>query len=127
MMISSILEELLDRGHEVTVITNYPRKSAHPNLTEIVISPIYDFWGKSVKVDSLYDLTDISVHQMLMDFLYPLGLQTAEYAFTRDNVMEFLRNDKTQFDLLLAEQFYQEAYLMLAHKYKVPIVSIGEL
>ncbi|XP_308459.5 UDP-glycosyltransferase UGT5 [Anopheles gambiae] len=125
MMISSILEELLDRGHEVTVITNYPRKSAHPNLTEIVISPIYDFWGKSVKVDSLYDLTDISVHQMLMDFLYPLGLQTAEYAFTRDNVMEFLRNDKTQFDLLLAEQFYQEAYLMLAHKYKVPIVSIG--
>ncbi|XP_053674279.1 UDP-glycosyltransferase UGT5-like [Anopheles nili] len=125
MMISAILEGLLDRGHEVTVITNYPRKEPHPNLTEIVIAPIYDFWGKSVKVDSLYDLTDISIHQMLMDFLYPLGLETAEYAFSRKNVMNFLRNDRTQFDLLLAEQFYQEAYLMLAHKYKVPIVSIG--
>ncbi|XP_052894477.1 UDP-glycosyltransferase UGT5-like [Anopheles moucheti] len=125
MMISSILEQLLDRGHEVTVITNYPRKKPHANLTEIVIDPIYDFWGKSVKVDSLYELTDISIHQMLMDFLYPLGLQTAEYAYTRENVMDFLRNDQTQFDLLLAEQFYQESYLMLAHKYKVPIVSIG--
>uniref|UniRef100_A0A182R101 UDP-glucuronosyltransferase n=1 Tax=Anopheles farauti TaxID=69004 RepID=A0A182R101_9DIPT len=125
MMISSILEELLDRGHEVTVITNYARKEPHPNLTEIVIAPVYDFWAKSVKVDSLYDLTEISTHQMLMDFLYPLGLETAAYAFTRANVMEFLRNDDSRFDLLLAEQFYQEAYLMLAYKYKIPIVSIG--
>uniref|UniRef100_A0A182NI27 UDP-glucuronosyltransferase n=1 Tax=Anopheles dirus TaxID=7168 RepID=A0A182NI27_9DIPT len=125
VMISSILEELLDRGHEVTVITNYARKEPHPNLTEIVIAPIYDFWAKSVKVDSLFDLTEISIHQMLMGFLYPMGIQTAEYAFTRDNVMDFLRNDNSQFDLLLAEQFYQEAYLMLAHKYKIPIVSIG--
>ncbi|XP_050095496.1 UDP-glycosyltransferase UGT5-like [Anopheles aquasalis] len=125
VMISAILEELLSRGHEVTVITNYARKTPHPNYTEIVISPIYDFWGKSVKVDSLYDLTEISVHSMLMDFLYPLGLETAEYAFTRENVMHFLRHDDTKFDLLLAEQFYQESYLMLAHKYKVPIVSIG--
>uniref|UniRef100_A0A2M4CHZ1 UDP-glucuronosyltransferase n=1 Tax=Anopheles darlingi TaxID=43151 RepID=A0A2M4CHZ1_ANODA len=124
-MISAILEELLARGHEVTVITNYARKTPHPNYTEIVISPIYDFWGKSVKVDSLYDLTEISIHSMLMNFLYPLGLETAEYAFTRDNVMHFLRHDNTKFDLLLAEQFYQESYLMLAHKYKVPIVSIG--
>lgn len=125
MMISAILEGLVERGHEVTVITNYPRKEPHPNYTEIVISPIYDFWGKSVKVDSLYDLTEISIHQMLMDFLYPLGLETAAYAFTRDNVMDFLRNDESHFDLLLAEQFYQESYLMLAHKYNIPIVTIG--
>ncbi|XP_052859848.1 UDP-glycosyltransferase UGT5-like [Anopheles cruzii] len=125
MMISAILEELLARGHEVTVICNYPRKEQHPNYTEIVIAPIYDFWAKSVKVDSLYDLTEISIHSMIMNFLYPLGLETAEYAFTRPNVMEFLRNDQTRFDLLLAEQFYQESYLMLAHKYNVPIVSIG--
>uniref|UniRef100_A0AAG5DJ22 UDP-glucuronosyltransferase n=1 Tax=Anopheles atroparvus TaxID=41427 RepID=A0AAG5DJ22_ANOAO len=116
MMISAILEELLERGHELTVISNYPRKQPHPNYTEIVIAPIYDFWGKSVKVDSLYDLTEISIHHMLMGFLYPLGLETAEYAYTRENVADFLRNDNSHFDLLLAEQFYQESYLMLAHK-----------
>ncbi|KFB51605.1 AGAP007374-PA-like protein [Anopheles sinensis] len=124
-MISAILEGLLERGHELTVITNYPRKQPHPNYTEIVIAPVYDFWGKSVKVDSLYDLTEISIHHMLMGFLYPLGLETAEYAYTRENVANFIRNDTGHFDLLLAEQFYQESYLMLAHKYNVPIVTIG--
>ncbi|XP_055627180.1 UDP-glycosyltransferase UGT5-like [Toxorhynchites rutilus septentrionalis] len=125
MMIDAIINELLDRGHQVTAIGNYALSRQHENYTDIRIAPIYDFWKKSVKVDSLYDLTDISIHSMLVDFLYSLGLETAEYGYTRENVKDFLVNDKSNFDLILAEQFYQESYLMLAHKYKAPIVTVG--
>ncbi|XP_058832649.1 UDP-glycosyltransferase UGT5-like isoform X2 [Topomyia yanbarensis] len=125
MMIDAILNELLDRGHQVTSISNYPLSREHENYTEIRIAPIYDFWKKSVKVDSLYDLTEISIHRMLVDFLYSLGLETAQYGFTRENVKNFTLNDHSKFDLILAEQFYQEAYLMFAHKYQAPIVTIG--
>ncbi|XP_055606533.1 UDP-glycosyltransferase UGT5-like [Uranotaenia lowii] len=125
MMIDAIINELLDRGHQVTAIANFPLSRSHENYTEIRIAPIYDFWKKSVKVDSLYDLTEISIHRMLVDFLYSLGLETTEYAFTRPNVKQFLLNDQTKFDLLLAEQFYQEAFLVLAYKYRVPVVTIG--
>ncbi|XP_055531216.1 UDP-glycosyltransferase UGT5-like [Wyeomyia smithii] len=126
MMIDAIINELLDRGHQVTCIANYPlSRGQHENYTDIRIAPIYDFWKKSVRVESLYDLTEISIHRMLVDFLYSLGLETAAYGFTRDNVRDFIVNDHSRFDLLLAEQFYQEAYLMLAHKYKVPIVTVG--
>ncbi|XP_021696236.1 UDP-glucuronosyltransferase 2B1 [Aedes aegypti] len=125
MMIDSILNGLLDRGHQVTVIANHPLSRKHENYTDLRVSPIYDFWKKSVKVDSLYDLTEISIHQMLMNFLYSLGLETAQHGFTRDNIREFIRSDDSHFDLILAEQFYQEAYLMLAHKYKAPIVTVG--
>lgn len=125
MMIDAILNELLDRGHEVTCIANFPLSRKHDNYTEIRIAPIYDFWKESVKVDSIYELTDISIHRMLVDFLYSLGLETTEHAFSRDNVRQFLRNDYSRFDLILAEQFYQEAFLMLAHKYRAPIVTVG--
>lgn len=125
IMIDAILNELLDRGHEVTCIGNFPLSRAHENYTEIRIAPIYDFWKESVKVDSIYELTDISIHQMLVDFLYSLGLETTDYAFKRENVKEFLREDNSRFDLILAEQFYQEAFLMLAHKYRAPVVTVG--
>ncbi|XP_058464090.1 UDP-glycosyltransferase UGT5-like isoform X2 [Malaya genurostris] len=125
MMIDAVLNELLDRGHQVTCIGNYPLSRSHDNYTEIRIAPIYDFWNKSVNVDSLYDLTEISIHQMLVDFLFSLGLETAEYGFTRENVKNFILTDHGQFDLILAEQFYQEAYLMFAHKYQAPIVTVG--
>ncbi|XP_062553447.1 UDP-glycosyltransferase UGT5-like isoform X2 [Armigeres subalbatus] len=125
MMIDAILNGLLDRGHHVTAIANYPLSRKHDNYTDIRVAPIYDFWKKSVSVDSLFDLTEISIHQMLMGFLFPIGLQTAEHGFTRDNVREFIQNDNSHFDLLLAEQFFQESYLMFAHKYKVPIVTVG--
>ncbi|XP_053685210.1 UDP-glycosyltransferase UGT5-like [Sabethes cyaneus] len=126
MMIDAILNELLDRGHQVTCIANYPlSRGQHENYTDIRITPIYDFWKKSVRVESLFDLTEISIHRMLVDFLYSLGLETAEHGFTRDNVKDFIVNDHSEFDLILAEQFYQEAYLMLAHKYKASIVTVG--
>lgn len=125
MMIDAILNELLDRGHEVTCIANFALSRRHENYTEIRIAPIYDFWKESVKVDSIFELTDISIHRMLVDFMYSLGLETTEHAFRRDNVGEFLRNDKSRFDLILAEQFYQEAFLMLAHKYQAPVVTVG--
>uniref|UniRef100_A0A1W7R8N0 UDP-glucuronosyltransferase n=1 Tax=Aedes albopictus TaxID=7160 RepID=A0A1W7R8N0_AEDAL len=125
MMIDAILNGLLDRGHQVTCIANYPLSRKHENYTELRVAPIYDFWKNSVKVESLYDLTEISIHRMLMDFLYSLGLETAQHGFTRENVRDFIRNDDSHFDLILAEQFYQEAYLMFAHKYKAPIVSVG--
>ncbi|XP_065082698.1 UDP-glycosyltransferase UGT5-like [Ochlerotatus camptorhynchus] len=125
MMIDAILNGLLDRGHHITAIANYPLSRQHENYTDLRVAPIYDFWKNSVKVESLYDLTDISIHRMLMDFLFSLGLETAQYGFTRENVQEFIRTDESHFDLILAEQFYQEAYLMFAHKYKAPIVTVG--
>ncbi|XP_065082716.1 UDP-glycosyltransferase UGT5-like [Ochlerotatus camptorhynchus] len=125
MMIDAILNGLLDRGHQVTTIANYPLSRQHANYTDLRVAPIYDFWEKSVKVDSLFDLTEISIHQMLMNFLYSMGVETTQHGFTRENVREFIQQDESHFDLILAEQFYQEAYLMFAHKYKAPIVTVG--
>ena len=60
-----------------------------------------------------------------LDLVYDIGLGTSEYAFNKPNIREFIMNDDQHFDLIFAEQFYQEAFLMLAHKYKAPIVTLG--
>jgi glucuronosyltransferase len=56
-----------------------------------------------------------------------MGLSSTEHALKSKNVKNFIQNDNTKFDLIFAEQFFQESMLMFAHKYKVPIVTLCEL
>lgn len=37
---------------------------------------------------------------------------------------KFAKQTGLSFDVIVAEEFYQESFLMLAHKYKAPIVAI---
>lgn len=39
MLISKIANELLDKGHSITTIGNFPLNRSHLNYTEILISP----------------------------------------------------------------------------------------
>jgi glucuronosyltransferase len=79
-----------------------------------------------VQVDSLFDLTEMNFGDM-MNFLYnTIGIATTEHAMKNEKVQEFIHRNNDKFDLIIAEQFYQEAFLMLAHKYSAPIVTIGK-
>jgi hypothetical protein len=63
----------------------------------------------------------------MMTFLYnTIGIATTEHALKNEKVQEFIHRNNDKFDLIIAEQFYQEAFLMLAHKYSAPIVTIGK-
>uniref|UniRef100_A0A182TRD4 Uncharacterized protein n=1 Tax=Anopheles melas TaxID=34690 RepID=A0A182TRD4_9DIPT len=119
------VKELLSRGHEVTAITNFPAKEAHRNYTEILIDPPYDipyYFPVSDIYDSKYnsDLNNL--------FLYwRVGISTTQYALEDENVQQFIEQDDTDFDVIISEQFYQEAFLMFAHKYRAPIVTLCTL
>lgn len=43
LWIEHFLEALLSRGHELTILTSFKMKNSHPNLTEILIEPGFDF------------------------------------------------------------------------------------
>lgn len=60
-------------------------------------------------------------------FLYwRIGLPTTEHALKDPKVEKFIKHEDT-FDLIISEQFFQEAFLMFAHKFECPIVTIGTL
>ncbi|XP_077291582.1 UDP-glycosyltransferase UGT5-like isoform X2 [Arctopsyche grandis] len=52
---------------------------------------------------------------------------TTEVAFNSSSLQELLRNDKSHFDLIIMELFFQEAFYMFAHKYKAPVVAISTM
>lgn len=63
-------------------------------------------------------------YQKLFSFV---GQTTTEYALKHRSVQRFLHTNNQQYDLILVEEFYQDAFLMLSHQFRAPIVSICKL
>lgn len=54
-----------------------------------------------------------------------LGLSTTEHALKQPKIQAIINAKQTQgvYDLLLVEQFNQDAFLALAHVYNIPVIS----
>lgn len=72
----------------------------------------------------IYDMKFDSSYEGI-DILFGLGLKSTQHALNSKNVKNFIKNNRDDFDLILSEQFFQESFLMFAHKYKAPIVTIS--
>ncbi|XP_036331656.1 UDP-glycosyltransferase UGT5-like [Rhagoletis pomonella] len=133
MMQKALIKELVEHGNQVTMITAFsmaPMKLGS-NYTEILIEPVYDFW-KDVKEDagakSIFDMTTMDLFGFLQ-MLQVLGTTTTEHALKQPKVQAIVNAKQTEdiYDLLLVEQFYQEAFLALSYIYKIPVVSSSTL
>lgn len=59
--------------------------------------------------------------------LWNYGIFTTKFAFDSPVVKKFIENDRTPFDLIISEQFQQEAFNMFSHKYNCPLITIATL
>lgn len=81
MWLENFVDGLLERGHHVTVVTNYKRKIPHENCTELIIDPPYDI-PKYCKysVCILYSLwSELKVVQKSMYFCVSVGQGFCEF------------------------------------------------
>ncbi|KAH8263949.1 hypothetical protein KR038_010325, partial [Drosophila bunnanda] len=130
MMTNAIVRELVKRGHEVTMITSISmaKENLGPNYTEIPIPP-YEIWPESkslTKKNNVLDMTDVDNH-ILLRMINLLGVATTDFAFEQPGVQAVINaTDKVgKYDLLLAEQFFNEGALILGHLYQIPIITIA--
>ncbi|XP_055838426.1 UDP-glycosyltransferase UGT5-like [Episyrphus balteatus] len=131
MMHKTLIRELVNRGHEVTFITSDSMgKNMGPNYTEVLV-PVYDFWfdvQSHFKTDNLFELTSMTLDGFLK-MLEIIGTKTTEHALLQPGVQEIFNRTDTEnvYDVLLAEQFYQEAFLTLGLKYNIPVILSSTL
>lgn len=49
-----------------------------------------------------------------------------EHALKSDNVQKFIHSTGLHFDVVINEEFYADSFLMFAHKFKAPIITVCE-
>lgn len=112
-------QELANRGHNITIISNYP--SEHPNITDISIL------GSMPILNNKFDIKKIvqpfnEIHKSINTIwsFYIRGEQN-KGMLTVDGVTRLL-SSTTKFDLLIAEHFNNELSMVFALKFNVPFL-----
>ncbi|XP_062551806.1 UDP-glycosyltransferase UGT5-like [Armigeres subalbatus] len=126
LMFKHFITELTVRGHEVTAVTSYKFVDPIDNYTEVLIDPSYPILEK-FPISAIYSSQDYQNDFKNLVLYWRLGLETSRYALENYNVQQFINREDLHYDLIVAEQFFQESWLMFAHKFNAPIVTISTI
>lgn len=72
---------------------------------------------------NVFDMVGLSAEEFHHNVLWRGGLAFTELTLNSTEIRTLLKED-TKFDLVICEQFFQEATYILAHKYNTPLVLI---
>lgn len=140
LYVEEFIKELLSRGHKVTAVTSYNVRRGHENYTSYLV-PAYNIqqfcktlhssfaWTK--RLNSVADpAKDIFVGSFVAEtqniwMNWKIGLLNSEHVLKNAKVQELIKNKEKTFDLVFADQFNQESLYLFAHKYKCPLVTLG--
>lgn len=78
-----------------------------------------------VKQQEIIDTADGTVFSSIM-MLAGISKVKNEYTLANANVQKFIKSTGLHFDVIVAEEFFDDALLMLAHKHKAPVVTISK-
>ncbi|XP_031639548.1 UDP-glucuronosyltransferase 1-10-like [Contarinia nasturtii] len=124
MFLQSFVKSLLNRGHEVTFLTSqsFMKHTNSTNYSEVLIDPPFDL-KSSWTQDKLTDMTDLSLFKSILITLSMTKVMN-EYAFENPNVQKLIHSSDLNFDVVINEQFFADSFLMFAHKFNAPIITI---
>ncbi|XP_068633530.1 UDP-glycosyltransferase UGT5-like [Battus philenor] len=114
--------ELARRGHNVTAITGNKEKNPPKNYHEIMVDDI-KIWDVVSGRPNVFTMLSVSDEEFYEKILWGANLALLERALNSNRVQKFFDNDE-KFDLVICEQFFQEATYILAHKYQAKLALI---
>lgn len=117
----AIMKGLAKRGHNVTVLSCFPQPANIENYTDISIRHLRSVLNGSHRLDnfenlplSILDLNDIFLPQIEgMDVIL------------RSNEFQSLLSSNVMFDVVFHEMFVDNVFLLVARKFKAPIIAVG--
>ncbi|XP_072765192.1 UDP-glycosyltransferase UGT5 [Anoplolepis gracilipes] len=124
-----LLKELARRGHEITVISYFPRtdnaKAKEPlpnykdiNLTDPKVGVYLDIIDlNQLKPSFFHVINDLHLLRSMADFACNTGLR-------HPLITELLRSDE-KFDVILTENFNTDCFLGFVHHFKVPYLFLS--
>ncbi|KAL5233409.1 hypothetical protein ACI65C_000819 [Semiaphis heraclei] len=112
-----LLETLISRGHNVTLVAPFALDGAKRPYRHVKVEQtLGDF--DMLKVAKYVNLVPTPLH------LWWFGPHISETSLDKPSVANFIRTDRSSFDLVLFENFYHECFVAIGHKYNAPVVQL---
>ncbi|XP_076655536.1 UDP-glucosyltransferase 2-like isoform X3 [Halictus rubicundus] len=131
IVFKSLLEELARRGHELTVISYFPRtekaKAEEPLSNYKDISLVTEELNMFVNIVDLHVISH-SHYRLILDMLWMSQLVqlACDAGLKNPRVKEFVAAGE-KFDLVITESFNTRCFFALFHQQEVPVIEISTL
>ncbi|XP_031627056.1 UDP-glucuronosyltransferase 2B20-like [Contarinia nasturtii] len=123
LFMSEFVKTLVDRQHEVTYLTSNSLKHLNlPNYTEVLIEPPFDMESIGSQ-EKWLEMAGSSTFMRINSFNF-LSKSWTTHAFSNLNVQKLIHSTGLHFDLIINEEWWADSFLMFAHKFKAPIITI---
>ncbi|XP_076174508.1 UDP-glycosyltransferase UGT5 [Ptiloglossa arizonensis] len=124
-----LLLELAKRGHDLTVISHFPRSekeiAALPLSNYKDISLVDEKFNVYVNVIDLNTIDETSFHATkILEMLNMMASVTCEIGLKNPRLMEFA-NSGQHFDVVLTESFNTDCFMAVVHKLNAPFIQIS--
>ncbi|XP_015369013.1 PREDICTED: UDP-glucuronosyltransferase 2C1-like isoform X2 [Diuraphis noxia] len=117
-----LLETLVTRGHNVTLVSPFGLGSGGtplPKYTHVKV----EITENVAAMDFLDRNSLINRLPLYMVQLW-LGPMITKNAVDKKSVRDFVLGDQSTFDVVVVENFFHECFVTLGHKYGVPVVQL---
>nr|CAD7586062.1 unnamed protein product [Timema genevievae] len=118
ILFTSLMEELATRGHQVTVMSSFPRDEPLENYTDIVLpnsftekGAMYHFGARPHGTLHLYTASKVIN-------------KVSDTVLAAPDVQRFIHSQDLHFDIVVVHDVAHMAFLGLAHKFDAPIIRI---
>lgn len=121
LVYSPYIHGLANRGHNITLISNYPIE--HPNISYISIRGSIPIDNNKVNMNRGDSVNEIQSSINTIWIFYKRG-KPYQAMFTVDSVKTLL-NSLSKFDLLITEHFNNELFAVFAFKFNLPFILMS--
>lgn len=119
----NVIGALLNRHHQVTCITSSKWSGTMPeNYTEVLIDQPFDL-NSVLTQAQVFQARDLSIFTNFVRQAKKRKM-ISEHCLNNSNVQKFIHRNDLSFDLVINEEIGIDSWLMFAHKFNAPIVTI---
>ncbi|CAH1375667.1 hypothetical protein MTP99_017076 [Tenebrio molitor] len=122
-LVFRLAKELVDRGHQVTVINPYPQKPSIKNYTDVSVEELTVYVEELKK--NLLKLEKGGMIQTMTE-MFNMGGEIADRTLKNENVQKLLHSGEN-FDVVVMEYFINDALLGIGHHFKAPVILISPI
>ena len=122
-----LLEELAHRGHDLTIVSYFPRNVNDSNVKYL---PNYKDIDLSGSVDKWLNIVDMSkIDYSIISFIHEIhllrqwALEHCQAALNIPEVRQLIKSD-AKFDLIITEMFNSDCFLGFVHRFQAPFISL---
>lgn len=117
-----LVEALAEKGHNVTVVSPFPRKQPLKNYRDISLEGHIDTLVNVIDLDLFKGRRYEKYANILL--LAKMAYAVCEQGLSSKPVQELIKSSDT-YDIIIIEQFNTDCFMGFAHKFKVPVIGMS--